>query len=51
MRIYILALNIMYKENPLHFEWDKFIPTMEKDFLDVLNEMPNDNSQHQPLNT
>ena len=35
---------------PLYFEWDKFIPTLEKEFLDILNEMLCCNSQHQPFN-
>ena len=32
------------------FEWDKFIPTLKKEFLDILNEILNTNSQWQPLN-
>ena len=36
---------------PLHFEWDKFTPTLEKEFLDTLNKMLNHNSQCQPLNS
>ena len=35
---------------PLHFEWDRFIPTLEKKFPDILNEMLYHNSQQQPLN-
>ena len=34
---------------PLHFEWDKFLPTLEKDFAEVLNEVLSDsNNQQQP---
>ena len=36
---------------PLHLEWDRFIPIFEKEFLDILNEMLGHNSQHQPLNS
>ena len=35
---------------PLHFEWDKFIPTLKKAFLDILNKMLSHNHQQQPLN-
>ena len=24
---------------PIQFEWDMFLPTLEKDFLDILNEV------------
>ena len=34
----------------LHFEWDKFIPTLEKEFPNILNEIISCNSQQQPLN-
>ena len=34
---------------PLHFEWDRFIPTLEKDFLNTINEMLSHNGQQQPL--
>ena len=36
---------------PLEFEWDKFIPTLEKDFPDILNEVLSctNNQQHQPF--
>ena len=34
----------------LYFKWDKFIPTLEKEFPDILNEMVDHSSQWQPLN-
>ena len=34
---------------PLHFEWYQFIPTLEKGFQDIVNEMLSHNSQQQPL--
>ena len=36
---------------PLHFEWDRFIPILEKEFPDILNEMLSCNSQQQQLNS
>ena len=30
---------------PLNFEWDLFLPILEKEFPDILNEMPSHNSQ------
>ena len=35
----------------LHFEWDKFIPTLEKEFPDILNEMLSPDNQQQPFNS
>ena len=34
---------------PLHFEWDRFIPPLEKEFSNILNEMPSCSSQQQPI--
>ena len=48
------AINIsnMYKIQiePIQFEWDKFLPTLEKDSLEILNEelSHNNNQQQQP---
>ena len=43
----VICINNKYtiQIEPLHFEWDKFIPTLEKEFPDILNEMLNHNSQ------
>ena len=35
----------------LYFEWEMFIPTLEKEFPDILNEMLSHNSQQQLLNS
>ena len=35
---------------PLHFEWDRFIPILEKEFPDLLKVMLNHCSQQQLLN-
>ena len=34
---------------PLYLEWDKFIPTLERQFPDILNEMLNHDHQWHPL--
>ena len=36
---------------PIQFEWDKFLPTLEKDFPDLLNEVLSytNNQLHQPI--
>ena len=48
MKVYILLINKVQIE-PFYFEWDRFIPTLEKEFPDILNEMLSCNSQQQPL--
>ena len=35
--------------DPLHFEWDKFIPTLERQLPDIFNEMLNCDHQGHPL--
>ena len=36
--------------DPLYFEWDRFIPTLEKHFLDILGEILNhDNHMYAPV--
>ena len=35
---------------PILFEWDKFLPTLEKDFLDILKLLSCRNSQIHQLN-
>ena len=37
---------------PIQFEWDKFLPTLEKDFPEILNEVLwHSNNQHQQPNS
>ena len=36
---------------PLQFQWDMFIPTLEDEYLDISNEMLSRNSQQQPFNS
>ena len=50
MKLYALAINIPYKQNSYTFEWDKCIPKLEREFLDILNEMVSCNSQGKPIN-
>ena len=47
-----ICISSKYKvhREPLQFEWDRFIHTLENEFPDILNEMLNCNSQQQPLN-
>ena len=32
---------------PIQFEWDKFLPTLEKDFPEILNEVLHQSNKHQ----
>ena len=47
------AIHVSNKYNiqiePIEFEWDKFLPTLEKGFPGILNEVLGNNSQHQQL--
>ena len=53
MQIRTEAIHIVIKYKiqiePIQFEWDKFLPTLEKDFLDILNEVSIHNSNQQQL--
>ena len=49
-RAICISMKYTIQMEPLYSEWDKFIPTSEKEFLDTLNGMLNPNSQQPPLN-
>ena len=51
MKLYISAINIKYNQNTSTLSENKFIPILEKEFPDILNEILSHNSQQQPINS
>ena len=46
-----ISNNYKVQIESLYFGWESFISTLEKEFLNILNEMLGHNSQQQPLSS